>query len=478
VTNFYELFHSSNYYELLNQARSQNTEESKYWELTALYILGEYEEGLKIAYEYESSFRNAYWIGKYLLRLGALHWGIGDIEQAIKYHEESIEMLQDLNAPADLTIAYSNLAYCYIHNLDYKKALSHYEKGLEISQNLTESRELSFLLRGMAEMYLLNGKYNESLKYIFKALEIRENLKNFGDLGNTYTYLGNIYSRIGYIYKSVEYYNKSLNLIKTYKNKQDLSNTFKRIGDIYKISGKYEKSLSFYEKGIFLSQKYANPMEIAEIAVKQLIISLKLQDNETANERYNLIKKIFYNNNHKFLEIMVKLAEALFDKSNAIQNDLFTNFDELLLKFQNLLEIVNYDQELKFHCYIYFFEVLWEKYRRTKAASDLKQFEFHINNLYQQVKDSESIQMLIQILLLKVIISLQIGKRTESIELFQEVNEIAKSNGFEDIIRNLSLEKLLEIQIGDILELGKYNQDWIKFLEESKLDYFLKLELD
>lgn len=85
-TKYEELYMQGQFSSMLNLARQNGGQEAAFWELTALLNLGELDEAMKYSKQYEAIFKDDYWKGRYLTKIGAMYQAIGDYDKAQIYY--------------------------------------------------------------------------------------------------------------------------------------------------------------------------------------------------------------------------------------------------------------------------------------------------------------------------------------------------------------------------------------------------------
>jgi len=149
---------------------------------------------IKILEEIESILPSKYYISFYT---GMIYMKLGDMDNAIKYFERSLELEPDQQ---DMPTIYSYLAYCLKEQEKYKEAIDLLDKAEQYDAERTDIHNL----KGFC--YFKLGDYKKAISCFERVIQI--------DPGSAIDYanIGVNYERLGEREKAIEYYTISLEL--------------------------------------------------------------------------------------------------------------------------------------------------------------------------------------------------------------------------------------------------------------------------
>jgi tetratricopeptide (TPR) repeat protein len=116
-----------------------------------------------------------------------------EYDNAVKYGEKIVEILDVTNAPIKISLkyrVYEGLAYSYLLEKNYKKAVDTAKRAIKLKNTLLSIETFSALIV-LAESYLALNEYEEALNYAYKANECVKN--SFKKLEYVYELLAKIY---------------------------------------------------------------------------------------------------------------------------------------------------------------------------------------------------------------------------------------------------------------------------------------------
>jgi tetratricopeptide (TPR) repeat protein len=199
-------------------------------------------------------------------QLGWIKDNQGKYEEAIGYHEKSLEIKQKTRPENHLHLAtsYNNIGMVYDNMGEYSKALSYYEKAEILQRTLPENHSsLATSYNNIGLVYDKMGDYSKALSYSEKALEIKQKIlpPNHPSLATSYNNISLVYNNLGDYSKTLSYYEKDLEICqKTLTaNHPHLATSYNNIGSMYDNIGEYSKALLYYEKALEIFQKTLPP---------------------------------------------------------------------------------------------------------------------------------------------------------------------------------------------------------------------------
>ncbi|MCK4749810.1 MAG: tetratricopeptide repeat protein, partial [Bacteroidales bacterium] len=195
-------------------------------------------------------------------------------DEAIKYHEENLElsrqnsdkmgMASSLNNLGNIhaTIARDSLVSLYGDDfLDYvvsnpsekyleinSEAISHYGKALELVYELNDIEEIARVLNNLGSVYLISGKLSEAQSNLIRSLAYYKESSNHVGLSYVYIRLGEIRAYRKDFKKANEYFSLAQSIageMKLYEPLLEVNEGFSRL---YKMQGRYRTSLDYQIK--------------------------------------------------------------------------------------------------------------------------------------------------------------------------------------------------------------------------------------
>lgn len=245
-----------------------------------------------------------YWKGKALNNIGKIYYLQGNYEDAIKSHNEALQIAESVNDLRMKATSLYHLGIIYQSRGDYKKAINLYKAALQIDEQLGDQKAKILRINNIGTIYYLEGDYEKTLEFFEEALHIDEEL---GDLDGKAADLNNI----GTIFYAQRNHEKAMKLYKEALEIDEL------IGD---LSGK--SANLFNMASVYIAKgNYAKALDIAK---ESLEIDKKLNNTKSIGLKCPLMCDIYLEMNNKPEAIKyLKRAISIFNElglENQLQN--------------------------------------------------------------------------------------------------------------------------------------------------------------
>ena len=184
---------------------------------------------------------------KLLLELSATYSTV-DPEIGIQYANMALKSSEKAKWKVGIARAYSRLGVNYQRKSDNENALLFHQKSLQLFTSLDDKKGMAACYHNMAGSYRENSNYTLALDYLFKALKLNELTNNKNYQLRNLTSIGNIYLDLKNNEKALIYYEKSLILSRELKELGNEALNLSNIALIHFYNKNYAVSLNFYEK--------------------------------------------------------------------------------------------------------------------------------------------------------------------------------------------------------------------------------------
>ena len=122
---------------------------------------------------------------------------VGAVDLALEQYCKALEIIEKIDAVADLPICHINIGNAYGYAGDYTNALISFRTALQHSERLKQDYSIANSLGNIGILYTITHQYNDALEYHKRSVEvcIRGNLKN--QLAKSMQSLASAYSDVG-----------------------------------------------------------------------------------------------------------------------------------------------------------------------------------------------------------------------------------------------------------------------------------------
>lgn len=128
-----------------------------------------------------------------LSSLGSLHDVRGDYHQAIKYHQQALNLAVEVGSPQAKGTALGNLGNAYLSLGEPQQAIDYYQQHLVIAQAMGNRQSMGIALGNLGNAYRIVEAYNQAIDCIQQRIEIAETIGDRRGEGDGYSNLGSVY---------------------------------------------------------------------------------------------------------------------------------------------------------------------------------------------------------------------------------------------------------------------------------------------
>ncbi|MBN3889148.1 MAG: tetratricopeptide repeat protein [Nostoc sp. JL31] len=150
--------------------------------------------------------------GFVLNELGNASQCLGHYEQAINYHQQSLEIkkkIGDRNGEVD---SLGNLGNCYNSLTEYPRAINYYEQSLLIAKEINDRNGESNSLNNLGNTYTSLEDYSNGIDHYEQSLLIKMELGDRNGESNCLNNLGVVYRILEQYQQAIEYFQRSLQI--------------------------------------------------------------------------------------------------------------------------------------------------------------------------------------------------------------------------------------------------------------------------
>ncbi|OKS85848.1 ATP-binding protein [Mucilaginibacter polytrichastri] len=288
--------------------------------------------------------------------LGTIYEYIGDIRNAVRAYESSIEAAEIIKDNNLISNAYNPLSGIYLKQGDINKAMQLIEDAIELKNESGDIRGLAFSIYGRGKVYTKTGEYQKAERDFKEAMVIhnRENDK----LGNAMALykMGVLYVEMGRNDEAKEILQNALSLSSEYNITIIKFKSNHLLYQVYKKEHNTEKSLEYLE--LYLQQKEGviNTQTLQVIENYELITKMEalkndarvqmekaeiMEKKELAERTAKMKQEFLSTMSHEIrtpLNAVITITSLLSERSEPGEKDLF---DSLKFASNNLLLIIN-----------------------------------------------------------------------------------------------------------------------------------------
>ncbi len=237
---------------------------------------GDYEQAMKYANDaikmiempsFEKMASLKVWLLKALAQsynnIGIIHWNKGDYAQALEFYFKSLKISEDIGDKKGIAKGYHGIGIIHWNKGDYAQAIEFYFKALKIYEEIGDKKGMSASYNNIGAIQHSKGDYAQAIAFYFKSLKIDEELGNKQAMASTYNNIGNVHKEKGDCDQAMEFHFKSLKIREEIGDKKGMADSYGNIGIIHAEKGDYAQAIEFYFKDLKIREEIGDKQGMA-----------------------------------------------------------------------------------------------------------------------------------------------------------------------------------------------------------------------
>ena len=169
---------------------------------------------------------------------------------------------------------------------DLKEAIRTFEYSLEIAKRNNFKQEVKYLSNNLALTYTESAAYDKALHYNFESLRVREKDGDSTEISIALNNIAFAYSELGDYESALNYFEKSYRIKMRNNIRYDLERSVTNIGGILIELGKYEEAEKIIKQAFIICDSSDCRNDILEHAYRTFGVALFNQNKQSESERY------------------------------------------------------------------------------------------------------------------------------------------------------------------------------------------------
>jgi len=296
-------------------------------------------------------------IASSLNNIGIIYQQQGQLDQALEYFQQSLELFSKYYPDNDNILqksnTLSNMASIYRDKGDLDKSLHLLTNAFNIRRHLLPNDHplIADSLSYIGSIYHDKSDFDQAYHYYKQALDIQQIICPDDHLkkANTIRNIGLVYRDQNNPKEALDYFNRALEMrtkILSKQNHSDIAICFGDIGNIYETMGEIDLALDYYSRQLDMEEKclsFDHPLLILHF---DLLLNTLIKNNqsnkaiELCRMKLKFVKNVLVNeyDNHPYV------AHILISLANLLEN---TDRDEAEKFYEQALSILEHKQDKK-----------------------------------------------------------------------------------------------------------------------------------
>ncbi len=247
-------------------------------------------------------------IGRQLTNIGTALDTKGDLDSAIQYHSQALEIFTRKGSDVYQAIVYNNLAIDYEIKADYPQALKLYLEALERFERIGHKAGVGAVYSNIGNVYTQLQAYEEAIDYLHQSQEIKREVQDIYGIGLNNHNLSTVYLRLGQLDSANVYALQSLEVRKQMGDKEGEGQSLLQLGTIKYQLGDNDEALALAQEAHGIALSLENRFEQGKAALQLGRNYLQLGQNARAEQFLLEAKRLTADNKEKETQLQTFLA--------------------------------------------------------------------------------------------------------------------------------------------------------------------------
>ncbi|NCP88446.1 tetratricopeptide repeat protein, partial [bacterium] len=179
----------------------------------------------------------------------------GDLDKGLELQEEKIAIVKEIGDKHEESIALHQIAGIYVTRGDLDGATNLYQQSLEIKEELGDLKGKSATLHNMAGIFVTRGDLDRAMKLYQQAQEIEERLGDLKGKSATLHQMANIYLARGDLDGAMKLHQQSLEIRENLGDLKEKSGSLHAMAKIYSLQGDLDRAMQLYQQSLEIREK-------------------------------------------------------------------------------------------------------------------------------------------------------------------------------------------------------------------------------
>jgi len=195
--------------------------------------------------------------------LANTYMSLGEYQQAISLHEQSLFISRELEDRQGEAISLANLGRLYRDIGNSVQAIDRFEQSLLIIRELDNQHLESYVQINLGAAYMDLGLYLQTVETFEQNITIFRELDDRFAEGRSLRALGTVYRVLGQYQQAIDFYEQSLAITRELGDRQGEANVLGSLGDAHVNTRQYMQAINFYEQSLIITRELGDRLQEA-----------------------------------------------------------------------------------------------------------------------------------------------------------------------------------------------------------------------
>ena len=187
--------------------------------------------------------------------LGNVYLSLGQYQQAIDFHQQSLDIDQAIENRQGEASSLGNLGNVYNRLGQYQQAIDFQQQHLDIARELGDRRGEAAALGNLGSAYFSLGQYQQAIDFHQQSLDIKREIGDRQGEASSLGNLGNAYLNLGQYQQAIDFQQQSLDIDRAIGNRQGEASSLGNLGLAYDRLGQYQQAIDFHQQSLDIKRE-------------------------------------------------------------------------------------------------------------------------------------------------------------------------------------------------------------------------------
>lgn len=236
----------------------------------------------QVLYDAASLTDEKEYLGAAKLFQGISYYLKNDLETAIEYYTESLDLFTEYDETNGIASALGNLAMMNEKLGRLDTAVAYYSKCMELFDSIENMKGVAGVLNNMGQIEYRQGNIQVALDYYNRSMEIKKEIGDLTGAATTSNNIGSILNYYGDIAGATRYYYDALEISESIEDWRGVSRSLDHIGTLYLGQSDFERALEYYNQSYSIADSVQDKGAMAVALNNKATVYVNLGDMDQA----------------------------------------------------------------------------------------------------------------------------------------------------------------------------------------------------
>jgi len=190
-----------------------------------------------------------------LSNLGCAYHSLGQVERAIKLHEQAVAIASEIGDCAVRGRHLRNLGNAYYSLGQVERAIKLYEQAVAIAREIGDRRVEGASLGNLGSAYYFLGQIERAIMFCEEALAIAREIGDRWVEGTSLGTLGSVYRGLGQVERAIKFYEEALAVAREINARWVEEIYLGSLGLAYRALGQVERAIRLYQEALAIAHE-------------------------------------------------------------------------------------------------------------------------------------------------------------------------------------------------------------------------------